>query len=99
MRFSGEGNTETRQSAKATAEHAGSFGALARANGWYNHATVTDPIAMNLRRRLNQRRRARQNYLAPVREVSCGKITRTVGQQNALVGVTTEEKASLGASW
>jgi len=68
IRFSEDGNTETKQSAQATAEHAGRFGALARANSWYDHAMVTDPIA-------------------------AGR------QQNAPEGVTSEEKASLGASW
>ena len=99
IRSSGDGNTETKQSAKATAEHAGSLGAFARANSWYDHVTVTDPIALNLRRRLNQRRRDRQNYLPLACEVWCVKMTAAERQQNALEGVTSEEKASLGASW
>lgn len=99
IRSSGDGNTETKQSAQATAEHAGRFGALARANGWYDHAMVTDPIALNLRRRLNKRRCDRQNYLPLACEVRCVKMTAAGRQQNALEGVTSEEKASLGASW
>jgi hypothetical protein len=99
IRFSRNGNTETKQSAKAAAAHAGRFDAFAGANGWYDHAKVTRRMALDRCRRLNQRRRHGQTYIRPACEVWGVRITRAVAQQNGLEGVTSEEKASLGGSW